>query len=347
MDYSKILNRMVSGTYLIPYQNQIIFVRPASVDIRQRADFYYDSLIDTNKFSDCLRYDKLVDTFISQGLLDEDYQNQLDKNAEKIDQLKIQLFKCGPRITQAGKVRKELDIVREGHSRLNAYISKIRRNSLEGFAEHAKTNFLLMHTIYDDRGNLILNQNTNSIDSHILNSVMYHIALQTLDSKDLRAFARSGPWRSIWNADKQKAFINNIYELTEEQNALMHFSELYDFAYQNPKSPPDSILEDDDIFDGWYLNELKKMKSQKDEDDNIIGSPDPKYGEVYVMAQDQEEANSIYNFNSEKSKQILKDRANVMSKNDKVRDWQFKDVQDELIMQSNQKFREHVKKGQR
>jgi hypothetical protein len=50
--------------------------------------------------------------------------------------------------------------------------------------------------------------------------------------------------------------------LTDEQRVLSVWSRVYDNAYEDPDCPPESVVSDDDMFDGWMILRRK----ERDED---------------------------------------------------------------------------------
>lgn len=341
MNEQQILNRMISGEFLVAYHDKIYTVRPPSVRLRQVADLYYDSLIKQYRFDGMPSKKVAIQKCINKDMLDKDYKDFLETSYKKLDQLKMDLFKAGPKISVANEIRKNLEATKKSIFKLSSYIQKIERNSLEGFAEYARHNYIFMHSIYLDDKPVADN---NDIDTQVLNHVMYHYNLGALDLSEIRAFVRCSTWRQLWTAHEEEVFQNGPVDLTEEQKSCASYSSLYDFAYKSQNTPQDSVFEDDDMFDGWYLCEVESLKDNKQQDTGL-GNPDPKYGEVYVVATDQEEADSIYRHNSQYGQKVLRERAHVLKTKGTVKDTDFKDVQEELTIQANQQFISKMKNG--
>ena len=347
MDAEKVLPRLISGIVYIPYQKLecLYSVRPVTSQVRQQADHYYEALIYANKFNGNLPHSKkLFEECIARGVIDKDYKKRLSDLSEGIDELKISLFRAGIRSTVVSNLKKELDAKKTERNNLQSRVNKIYRYSLEGFCDHAKKMYLFMHSLYDSGGARLTDR--SNIDIFLYNHLTHHYFSGLLDEHEIREFSKSGVWRNLWNAKKHDIFDSRLYDLNDEQKLLVHFSELYDFGYQYPEPPPSRVFEDDDVFDGWYLFTVRKISKDKKEKESeeLFGKKDPKFSEIYAVAQDQEEANSIYSSNTDYSLNIMRGRAKVLSNvKGRINDRQFPDVQQELAMQSNQKFGKHVK----
>jgi hypothetical protein len=282
--------------------------------------------------------DLLLRKCINRGILDKDYEKTLDKLSEEIKKLKIQLFINQIKTESVKNFKFQLKQKNAQSSKLSSHLFNIKRNSIEGLARFCKNNFIFINSIY------IGENPANITDIQTINQLTYKYAVSMPTEAQVRKAVRSGEWRSIWVAEKNKIFLNHISELTEDQRAAMHFSQLYDFAYEHDKCPNDAVFEDDDIFDGWYLYQVEKNKAErkkskianKDEDDALVK-------EYFYVAQDQKEASQYYEMNDPESRKIIQDRNKLIAEKGKVNDLDFKDIQQDLSTILEEKTTQHIR----
>ncbi|NCA30865.1 MAG: hypothetical protein EBS93_09130, partial [Chitinophagia bacterium] len=130
---------------------------------------------------------------------------------------------------------------------------------------------------------------------------------------------------------------------TDEQKTLVVLTKMYDSAYQHPECPPDSVIEDDDMFDGWMIvqkRENEKIKNKNRTEKMLEGKNLNKAGEVFIMANSQEEANNIYDLNESASRHIIKERESIIKQSQGIIDVaQLPDIQRNLTTLSNEQFK--------
>ena len=114
-----------------------------------------------------------------------------------------------------------------------------------------------------------------------------------IDSKKIRYIARNPIWRYKWSANKStnNLFNRSTTELTDEQNALIYWSQLYDSVYDAYERPPNSVIEDDDALDAWLSEQSEKMEKETAKRDITkksggISSKVMNHGEVFVATPD-------------------------------------------------------------
>lgn len=342
----KYINRLISGVVYLTHKGRLYEVRPASVCLKQKAAIYYDMLVETYKYQGVQTEKKFLDFCVKKGLLAPDYKELMKKDRDSIDNLKMALFQAGPRITVADNIRKQLKKRRKEQDAFLNHYYDLKHNTLEGIAEHARKTYIFLNSIYDENGNAIFSSSIyedKEIDVSLYNFFTAVYTRELIGEKTIRTIARSSNWRLLWNTKKHNVFYNDYNELNEEQRLIVTYSELYDFAFQHDKTPPQTVIEDDDVFDGWYLTQLKKYEAEKaGKDIDKFGKFNPAHSEIFIVAQDQEEADSIYASNSPESQKILRARAEILKTKGVAKDVDLPDVQHDLRIQAAELLRQNM-----
>jgi pyruvate dehydrogenase complex dehydrogenase (E1) component len=128
--------------------------------------------------------------------------------------------------------------------------------------------------------------------------------------------------------------------LTDDQRTLIGISQMYDRVYEHPECPNDDILEDDDALDGWMI--IQKRKIEKDKKQQQIDSMNPKLKnaqEVFIMANNSNEADEVVSLNSSESLNRMKSKINHVQKFGFTEESQLPDVQIDLRNQLNQQIK--------
>jgi pyruvate/2-oxoglutarate dehydrogenase complex dihydrolipoamide dehydrogenase (E3) component len=135
---------------------------------------------------------------------------------------------------------------------------------------------------------------------------------------------------------------------TDEQKTLVVISKMYDSAYEHPECPPESVIQDDDMFDGWMIIQRREHEKNKDKNRNEKILKDKKLGnakEVFLVANSKEEAQNIYSLNNANSRNTIKERQNIiLHTGSEVSETDLPDVKRELVMQQNRQFLQSRKK---
>ena len=119
---------------------------------------------------------------------------------------------------------------------------------------------------------------------------------------------------------------------------------MYDNIYEHPKCPPESIIEDDDVLDGWMLKERKIREKEKEEElVDARFSNLKEADEVFLPARTKTDVEKINNLNDTRGKMVKQQRNSVIQSKGKAVDADFQDRQVALQAKSNEKFIEAVK----
>ena len=121
------------------------------------------------------------------------------------------------------------------------------------------------------------------------------------------------------------------------------YSKMYDNAYQNPDCPPDEVIEDDDMFDGWMISERREREKNKKKK-NLDKVTDQKGDEIFVMADSPEDADDIVDVNDYSEKMRLRDRMRqIKASEDMIEELDLRDVQ----MMLNRQLKNDLGQGKR
>tara|TARA_B100001769_G_C22105678_1_gene597318 strand:- start:2482 stop:3000 length:519 start_codon:yes stop_codon:yes gene_type:complete len=169
-----------------------------------------------------------------------------------------------------------------------------------------------------------------------------------MSDSQIRELARNEPWRSLWSMRESagiKLFINKDFqELTNNQKNLIVWSQLYDNIRESMDVPPDEVIEDDDMLDGWFIEQGRKRKREvkkKHLEDSLTNKDITNKDEVYVMSKkdDSSGIQDIYDMNEATSRWVISERDKQIQSEGKVAHHK---LTDQKIMQQNE-INENIK----
>lgn len=340
------LSRILSGYYYFILNNQKYKLVYPDISIRYQAEIYADEERDHNKYNEWLRDEDILDYLISHGMWSADGDSKLKEIETKIEDHKVDLYKNFLNPTSLKTIKRHLEGARKSYNRLYSLRHSFDHLTLNGYCESIKNQYLLIHSIYTNNNEKVFNSIEDS-DNLMLNIFAEHIASNTIDITTFRQIARSDIWRNYWSANKNAVFDNAVVNWTDEQKTLVVLTKMYDSAHEHTECPPDSVFEDDDMFDGWMISqrrESEKSRSKNRTEKMLEGKKLGKAQEVYLIANSQEEVKNIYGLNDNQSRSIIKERENSIEKSGKPLDHSnLPDIQRDITVQTNQQYMRSVK----
>lgn len=336
-DISLFLSRILSGFYIFIYKNtQYKLVYP-DINVKYEAELFAQKEYDNNKFNDWISEDDIVNVLINIGIWTPDGDTKLKSLEKSIEDVKVDIYKNYINQPKLKGLRKTLANYKKNYHRQYEARHCLDHITADGYSQIIKNQYILINSIFDINNSKIFD-NSETADFNLLSSLSSTIISNNIDISVFRKIAQSDIWRNYWSANKDRVFDKSVIGWTDEQRTLVIITKMYDSAHEHPECPPDNIIVDDDAFDGWMLlqkRENEKIRSKK-RTENMLGGKLNKAGEVFLMAQNKEEANSIYNLNDQASLSTIKERNNVIANSDSdIPESKLPDVQRNIQVQRN------------
>lgn len=335
------LSRILSGFYLFVYGNKQYKLVYPDINIKYMAELYADQEYSNNKFNDWIIDDNIVDVLVSIGLWTYNGDSNLKNLEKQIEDTKVDMYKNCLNPSRLKSLRRTLDNIKDAYNKSFATRHSLDQYTIEGYSNVLKNQYILIHSIYNEKNDRVFND--DNVDYNLLTSLSEHISENIIDINTFKQIARSNLWRNYWSANKNALFDKATINWTDEQKTLVVLTKMYDSAYEHPECPSDNVIEDDDLFDGWMIfqkRENEKIKNKNRTEKMLEGKKLDKAGEIFIVANSQEEAKNIYDLNDGNSKHIIKERNFLLqSSNEKIDDINLPDVKRDLLVQSNEKFK--------
>jgi hypothetical protein len=252
---------------------------------------------------------------------------------KKIDNAKVDYYSAFKLTDKRKNIKKNLDSYKK---QLNSILSKkeeLYSNTLEGYANSIKNEFIITQTLYKNN-NLVFDNKNNNNNYLLFNTIVNELNKYSISLEDFKKLARSNIWRSYWNTKKNNLFEN---QLSDDQRTLIGISQMYDRVYEHPECPSDEVIEDNDALDGWMITQRRKIEKEKKQ--HQIDTLNPKLKnaqEVFLFANNQQEAEEIIGLNNMEGLNKMRSKISHVNKFGITEESKLPDVQMDLRNQLNQ-----------
>jgi len=282
--------------------------------------------------------EEMLDWMRSRQLWTEDDDNQVKQLEENLERLRVEIFNARYHSEKREHIRKYIRATEKGLSEQLEKKYANRQNTCEGLASLEKSLSFIKQCTF-------MGSEPCDFEDIDINNVLYEFNEMVLGEGDIRNLARNDPWRSLWlmrESCKFAMFANQDRDLSIDQKNIIVWSRMYDNIQESMECPSDDVINDDDMLDGWFIIQRKKQESDRAESEleSRVGNEKISNAqEVFVMAQTQDDANSINSVNTLQSQMVKKERMEIMRSKGQVKDLDFKDQQRKMTQKSNEQFK--------
>lgn len=294
---NKIVMRLLTGQVNYKIQGCCVQYTAPSVLLIQDAEDFYQEVFSQNRFEEWLRQDEIFGVLVDRKIWSEAHQQKLDDLPHKIDSLKLDYYKSYLMGQDLKKVEKDLRFYKMLYSKMTAQRYCLDQYTLESYAAVQKNTYLIKKCISVD------GENFKPKHEHLLNKIILCISKDSVSNQDLRWLSHNDPWTTHWSMSKEKVFGKDSLDLNEDQRTIISYSKMYDIAYSSSERPANSVIDNDDMFDGWLLYQREELDKRITENkiNKRMGSKTSNAKNVLIPVNNEEEAKEIYSMNNEKN----------------------------------------------
>lgn len=334
--YEILVHRILSGKQVFSHNNNTYELRKPSLSLKMKADLLYVSAYENNIYSDFILIEDIDELLIETNIISRDHKKILTKIEKSLDNQKISLYKSYYDTLQKNKIKQKIKNIRQDIDKFYQEQHSLDYLTLEHYCDNIKNEFIITHSLYHCDSDRLVFDYDIPISFNFFNSVMSIISQNVIDVNSYKAIARSDYWRNYWNNNKTNILDEPVKEWSEEQKSLINISCMYDKIQEHPECPKEDIIADDDALDGWMLLQRQENEKQKKEKgvDNMLSGKIKDSAEVFLMAGNREQAQDIFDLNSEQGLRTIQQKMNtVISSDGPVRDAELPDVKARIFNQ--------------
>lgn len=346
-DAESTLYRVLTGYYYIYINNARYRILLPNIEQKYFAHNTYLSIINEYKYEDDWITEKNISNILKiYNIWNDSKEKYLNDSKELLDKTKIQYFLNFNTSSVKSQIKKAIDNLNKTIN--NLYNEKYSLNylTLENYAQNIKNQILVSSMILNDDNTRVFGSDINDIDTDLLENFIREIYKCSLRQEDIKKLARHELWRSYWGSNKDKIFPGSVVDWTDEQRSLVNFTRTLDSIREHLEAPEEEIISDDDALDGWMLYQHEKaLKEKKQKHISEKYGLNNKHGqEVFILANNQEEAKEIFSLNDPGSMREIKEMKQAVEKTDQLINWtELPHVQRELKQQAIQAQKERFR----
>lgn len=338
-----LIHRIGSGKLYLRYKNEDLVLLSPSSKIKYEAERLYNQIIQDNLYGDWWRKEDILYWLSTVGLWDNSLEKRLKQTEKTIENTKHQLYMNRAVPTRVKSIKKDLQNHKDTLAKFYERKHSLDYLTLEDFANLQKTEFTIIKTLYYKNGKkrVFNNPNINDVDHSYLTGILREVAINTISLESYKKIVRSEHWKSLWNCNKSNIFNKSSLELSDEQRTLINISLMYDRIYEHPECPDENVIGDDDMLDGWMIEQKRKAEQQKKENQaNSVSNRHGNAKEVFIVA-DKEEVAEVMSMNSWESQNIIKQRDAVIKNagEESVSVMSLPDMKMDYLKQMNEKMK--------
>lgn len=311
----ELLYRILCG-YITYNPGILLKIVSPSIEIRYKSCLVYDKVYSKAKNQNILSEEEVYKLMRERNIWTESDEKNFNLLPKHIEAFKLDLFNNITSPSVQNRIRPYLNRAKETYQKLLVKKHMYDYITVEGIAHFAKWQYIISKSTY--RGKKRWNWGKGNT-YEALN--IYYSKL--LSEEDIRKVARSPIWDSMFS--KRDIFGKPMIELTTDQQRLLSWSNIYQSVYEQADYPPKLLIEDDDVFDGWLLHNMKKRDQLNPE--KVLPNKIASSNEIFIKANTPEDVALINSMNSPKAKENIKERLEILKKEGEVAYHKFKDVQ--------------------
>lgn len=342
------ISRIVSGQFRYYIDNKEFVIRNVSLENQYLAEELFRSILDGGIKDGLMSEDDVLNFLIDQGIWTVEQQESFSKIEKDIEEFKVQIFKSKFRSDERKLLKFNLAHFRNLHSELYSVRHSYDHLSAMGLAQTARYKYLTACSIYYKNGKPLWSKPSSNYRAnkynYIIDETLSSLSKNRISESTFRELARTDPWRSIWGCRESAGlglFGKAASELTEEQRVLSLWSLTYDNIFNSPEKPDAKTVEDDDALDGWIILQQRKSKVEEKERFKIDNEKIANSDEVFIIADNIEDAREIEELNSDMGKMLKRQKMNMVQTRGTVNEADFPEVQQKFALAVNQFMTRH------
>ena len=275
--------------------------------------------------------EELFAFMMERELWTEEDEILLEQLPKDLESFKEQLYNNRYKVSQTEQLRKYIDKARSEYIKILTKRYNYDYCTCEGYGAFCKGHWIIENCTFYESG--------ESYDwSHVDSSALLKFyKSEEIVEKTYREIARSEPFRTKWalGGSAQGVFGVCTKDITSEQQSISMYCRMYDNVRESMEAPEESVIEDDDMLDGWFVVQRKKREADKKRSQaESVGHGNAQ--DVFIMADGKEDIDRIHSMNDTRAKVVSQQRHKVTEERGRVKHQDLPDVRRDINMQANQ-----------
>lgn len=340
--------RIVAGQLRCRLDDDYVVIKQPSLEQTYLAQELFQETYSASEEAGLYSENELLEWLEEEEFWLPEQEEMLTTCGKNIEQLKVQLYNNLFKSIERELARKTLKKTRELQRKLLAEKAAYGHLSCLGFASLVRSQYLIGMSVYRIDGTSYYTTETfwNDSSAAFDRILQFYYASRIVEG-EFRELARSDPWRSIWNTRKSEGATFGIpsVSLSDEQRTLTVWSSIYDSIYEHPECPPESVIIDDDVLDGWMIIQKRKREDKMGPNaDSLISNEKIRNsGEVFLPADTMADAKEIDKLNDTHARIVKRKRLAKLRREGEVLEANMPDSMEKIQQELGRQYAERGK----
>lgn len=279
----------------------------------------------------CYDDDEILDIMLEYGLWDENKEARLKGFPKQLDDMKIKMLESAFKSRTREGIRKHLRKAEQQYEDLAREKHEYYDYTCTGYSDYCVLSRFIETSCFDEE-NKKCDWNKYSLTKFIS---LYQENF--LNDTVIREISKTDDWRRIWavSRDATLLFGRQPHEFTGNQTSLILWSRTYDSCHESMETPPDKVIEDDDLFDGWLIKQRRKRETETKQEFGQDSMNLPDADEVFVPVETQSDIEEIDNMNDPIVRSVKRQRFKQIEESGTVHHGDLHDVRRDVQMEAN------------
>ena len=333
MENNFALMRVLSGVTIYNNSNRIIYLKIPDYLSELLLTENYCDIYQQARFDGIWTQDEMVEYMVEQGMWTKQDQNRLDVLPKEIEDLKESYYIAYLNFKKRDFYPRKIKDKEEEYTNLAIRLHQFDEYTCEGVAKFVQILHKINCIAYYEDGSKVWPKNTFlEEDFQLIMDIAKTYTESRLNDDDLRQLSKDSEWRSIWSTTKNPSLI--FTAIGEEQRGLISWTQLYDSVRGMPDCPDDTVLENDNLMDGWLIYQNRHKGDDKPQNARGINSP---HNEVFIVAENPEDIKRIGNLNDNAAQNTKRRRLSLVQKHGSIEEQDFPDSRLKILELAQQK----------
>jgi len=321
-----------------------VYVTTPTPEQKMAAQQLYLDILYEAELEGVLTESEMQAYMLAHGFWSIEEETELSTASTRIDALKEEMYSsyAAFKSTQVERLRRMLTKARTRAGELFRKRHNYDIYTCDGLATIHRLQYVLARTAVDIEGHAIVD-----MDDFYMRQLAEQYTLSKPSDEEIRQLSKSAIWQTIWHSSKGSTGVFGVpaVNFSDEQRNLISWSRLYDNINESMEPPEKTVLEDDDLLDGWLILQYKKREAEKQK--GRSGGYGQRHGgaqEVFIPAETAEDARRIEGMNSFEGKITKRQRANLVKQYGRIEEQNMPDSRQEIMMEATKAFAERMKR---
>lgn len=341
--YEKVLNRIIQGRLRLRLGDLVLFIEEPCKDIIERSFDIYEDARKTAFYSGVYIKQEVLEILLEHDMWTPLDDREADRLEKEIENLKVEAFQSFVQKSKLAAIKRSIRNKERQITKLKFKKHQFDHVTCSGLANFARKCWIIQNTTKTELGE------SYDFKEISISSLLEIVADQEIQVETFRKIARTQPFRGMWNLSKKTGdlFGGSAIDVDKNKLALISYAQMYDSVYENPESPKEEVIEDDDCLDGWFIQQRRKHEKDKKQsqiESMISNEKVANSDEIFLMASNKEDIDNIYSLNDIQSRSKVKSRQNqIESEGKQISFTEFHDVKQDLYIQARNEGAEAMK----